>query len=139
MFWGAHHRIFLYIKHYDRVLLWLNLLFLFLVVSMPFPTSVLAKFGGTSEGVALYASVVAAIALVRAWIWHHAAHRHRLVDENLPDNFIRFETLVGLVTAGVFIVSIGIGLFNPYLAEISWGIITIVWFVIRGDLQLERA
>jgi uncharacterized membrane protein len=138
MFWGAHHRIFLYIRHYDRALLWLNLLFLLLVVFMPFPTSVLAQFGGTAAGVIFYAAVVAAISLMRAWIWHHAAYHHRLVDEQLPESLIRFETMVGLVTAGVFILSIGLGLINPLLAEITWVLTAILWFVIRGDLQFER-
>jgi uncharacterized membrane protein len=132
MFWMAHHRIFLYIRHYDRTLLWINLIFLFLVVSMPFPTSVLANFGETTLGVILYASVVVVIALVRTWLWRYATHNHRLVDENLSDALIRNLTISSLMTAGVFLLSIVIALFNPYLAEISWVITTALTFAIRS-------
>jgi uncharacterized membrane protein len=132
MFWMAHHRIFLYIRHYDRTLLWINLIFLFLVVSMPFPTSVLANFGNTTLGVILYASVVATIALVRTWLWRYATHNRRLVDENLPDALIRNLTISSLITAGVFLFSIVIALVNPYLAEISWVTTTALTFAIRG-------
>ena len=131
MFWGAHHRMFLHIKHYDRLLLWINLLFLFLVTSMPFPTSVLANFNGTFQGVALYASMVAAIGLVRAGLWRYATHHHRLVDKNLPDDLIRAETWVGLITARVFLVSIGIAFLNPYVAEASWVMMAVLAFVAR--------
>jgi uncharacterized membrane protein len=131
MFWGAHHRMFLHIKHYDRPLLWINLLFLFLVTAMPFPTSVLANFNGTFQGVALYASMVAAIGLVRAWLWRYATRHHRLVDEDMPDNLIRAETWVGLITAGVFVVSIGIAFLNPCVAEASWVMIAVLAFVAR--------
>ncbi len=131
MFWGAHHRVFLYIKHYDRLLIWINLLFLFLVTSMPFPTSVLADFNGTFQGVALYASMVAAIGLVRAGLWAYATHHHRLVDKDLPDSLIRAETWVGLVTAGAFLVSIGIAFLNPCLAEASWTITAVLAFAAR--------
>src|SRR5258707_188668 len=43
LFWEAHHRLFGFIERYDRTLLWLNLAFLFLIASLPFPTSVLAN------------------------------------------------------------------------------------------------
>jgi uncharacterized membrane protein len=131
MFWGAHHRIFLYVKHHDRTLLWTNLLFLFLVTAMPFPTSVLASLNGTFAGIAMYASMVAAIGLVRAGIWYYATHHHRLVDKDLSDSLIRAETWVGLATAGAFIVSIGIAFLNPYLAEIFWVIMAVLAFAFR--------
>jgi uncharacterized membrane protein len=132
MFWMADHRIFLFIRHYDRTLLWINLIFLFLVVSMPFPTSVLANFGNTTLGVILYASVVATIALVRTWLWRYATHHHSPVDENLSDALIRSLTISSLMTAGFFLLSIVIALFNPYLAEISWVITTAFTFAIRS-------
>ena len=36
-YWIVHHRVFHYIKRYDFPLVWLNLLFLLLIVLTPFP------------------------------------------------------------------------------------------------------
>jgi uncharacterized membrane protein len=131
-FWGAHHRIFLYIKHYDRGLLWLNLLFLFLVTAMPFVTSVLARFNGTLQAVLVYAAVVAAIGLVRAGMWRYATHHRRLVAEDLPAGLIRTETWTALLAAAGFLASIGIAMLNPFLAELSWTLAGGLTFLVRG-------
>jgi len=138
-FWSAHHRLFLYIKRYDSMLVRLNLIFLFLVVMMPFPTSVLANFGGTFAGVALYAGIVSAIALVRAWTWRYATDNHRLVDPDLPGDLIRSELQVSLLAAGIFLVSIPIALIHPYLAEFSWIFWRLILFLINSiDKQRAR-
>lgn len=137
MFWTAHHRIFLHIKLYDRGLLWINLIFLFLVVSMPFPTSILANFSGTVQGVILYALVVAAIGLVQTWLWHYATHNRHLVGQDLPQGLIRDVRTIGLGISGIFLVSILIALINPHLAEIAWSVISILWFAMRSKLRLD--
>ena len=36
--WLAHHRLFMQVEDYDSPLIWLNFLFLFAVVVLPFPT-----------------------------------------------------------------------------------------------------
>ena len=44
-FWLIHHSIFRPIRSYDRILLYLNLLFLMVVAFLPFPTSLLGEYG----------------------------------------------------------------------------------------------
>jgi uncharacterized membrane protein len=39
IYWTVHHNLFGYLKDYDAKLLWLNLLFLFSIVLMPFTTA----------------------------------------------------------------------------------------------------
>jgi len=41
MFWVAHHAHFHYIRYVDHTLLWINLLFLFFITSVPFGTDLL--------------------------------------------------------------------------------------------------
>ncbi|MEO8303578.1 MAG: TMEM175 family protein [Betaproteobacteria bacterium] len=43
MFWVGHHAHFHYIRYVDHTLLWINLLFLFGVTSMPFATDLLGS------------------------------------------------------------------------------------------------
>jgi uncharacterized membrane protein len=133
-FWSVHHRLFLYIKRYDNMLTRINLVFLFLVVMMPFATSVLAGFGGTLIGVAIYAGVVAAIAFVHTLMWRYATQEHRLVDSDLPEGLVRAEYRVSLLAAGIFLASIPVALLSPYLAQFSW----ILWRLILSVITWRR-
>jgi uncharacterized membrane protein len=54
-----HHSIFRPIRAYDRVLLYLNFLFLMVVAFVPFPTSLLGEYGDHQLPVAVYAATLA--------------------------------------------------------------------------------
>jgi uncharacterized membrane protein len=43
MFWVAHHAAFHYIRYVDHTLLWINLIFLFVITSVPFGTDMLGS------------------------------------------------------------------------------------------------
>jgi uncharacterized membrane protein len=47
LYWSIHHRMFGFVTSYDRKLLFLNLLFLFFVVLMPFSTGFYGEYAGS--------------------------------------------------------------------------------------------
>ena len=74
--WLQHHAVFDHVKHVDRRLLLLNLLFLFAIAFLPYPTSLLGDYIHESEN-----SRIAAIAYSGTWtvatialttLWTHA-------------------------------------------------------------------
>jgi uncharacterized membrane protein len=44
IYWTVHHRLFSYLVDYDAKLIWLNILFLFSIVLMPFTTALYSEF-----------------------------------------------------------------------------------------------
>ncbi len=42
VFWVAHHRIFSFAKVVDTTLIWLNIIYLMFIATIPFPASILA-------------------------------------------------------------------------------------------------
>jgi uncharacterized membrane protein len=54
--WLAHHRMFRHIKTTDSRLLRINLLMLMVIAAVPFPTSLLGRYGGQTWGVVPYAA-----------------------------------------------------------------------------------
>lgn len=44
IYWTVHHRLFSYLINYDTKLIWLNILFLFSIVLMPFTTALYSEF-----------------------------------------------------------------------------------------------
>jgi uncharacterized membrane protein len=118
LFWEAHHRLFGYIKDYDRGLIWLNLLFLFFIAFIPFPTSVMGNnWSGTSA--IFYAGTLIFTGLARAAIWRHAVRR-RLIEENLAAAVVKTETWRGITVPVVFLISIPFAMRSPTLASICW-------------------
>lgn len=44
-YWMTHHRVFRYIRRYESRLIWLNVLLLLCIAFLPFPTSLISRYG----------------------------------------------------------------------------------------------
>ncbi len=133
MYWISHHRSFCYIKSYDHVLIYINLLFLMFIAFVPFPTALLFTYPARLISVTLYAGTMAVIGLMKVWLWWYATHNHRLVEKTLDQRMVKSFTMRLLVAPVIFLISIGIALFNARFAMYSWGMILpmVFYFVFR--------
>ena len=129
-FWLGHHRKFRLIERYDRRLLWLNLLMLMTVAFIPFPTSVISEYGNTT-GTIFYAASMAVSGLMLVALWSYASHHNRLVNPHLDRRQRRLETWRTLMVPAIFLLSIGIALFNDDLAKFSWILIAPASLLLR--------
>jgi uncharacterized membrane protein len=78
--WINHHRLFTHIHRSDNVLLVLNLLLLFGVTTVPFPTAVLAVHLGQPDqraAVVLFDGTFVFIAIFYNLLWRYAASSRR--------------------------------------------------------------
>jgi uncharacterized membrane protein len=123
IFWHAHHQDFQYIKCWDRRLILINFLLLLFVAFLPFPTALLDTYPAQQITVSFYSGTVAALGMARWLMWQYATRGHRLVDQNLDEQFIARITRRTLITPTIFLLSIGIAFFNPTLAMLSWCLI----------------
>ena len=125
-FWRAHHRIFGYIKRYDRRLIGLNLLLLLCVAFVPVPTAVLGDTGGELVPVAFYAGCIALTALAQLGVWWYASGKHRLVAPDLERLIIAYNTWRLVCVVLIFVLSIAIAFWSPGIAMASWALIVLV-------------
>ncbi len=131
--WNGHHDTFRYVRHVDGWLIVLNFALLLLVAFLPFPTAVLGRNQNEPVAAVIYAVTLTLINLAGAAIWWYATRGHRLVDRDLDRHIVkkRFTRLaIGVV---VFLVSIPVALWQPYVAEIMWLPLFGVVLVIRAD------
>ena len=129
MYWLSYHRIFRFIRETDRTLVGQNILFLFFIVLMPFPTYLLGLYGDHRAIVMFYAANVAVVSAVLALMWRHASTNRRLIDPDLDQGVIRFLWIRSLVPVGIFSLSLLVALASPFLAMLMW---VLNFFVILG-------
>ncbi|MDQ3862030.1 MAG: TMEM175 family protein [Actinomycetota bacterium] len=119
-FWIIHHSIFRPIRAYDRILLYLNFLFLMVVAFVPFPTSLLGEYGDHQLPVAIYAATLAVGRLLLTAIHWYTSRNDRLLDEPLDPATARFFLIRGLTIPAIFLLSIAISFFSVNVAIWTW-------------------
>jgi uncharacterized membrane protein len=125
-FWLIHHSIFRSITAYDRVLIYLNFLFLMVVAFVPFPTSLLGEYGDHQLPVAIYAATLAVGRLLLTAIHWYASRNDRLMDEPQDPARVRFFLIWGLTIPAIFLLSIVISFFSVGMAILMWFIMLVV-------------
>jgi len=131
LFWLGHHRVFATIVKWDTGLMVWNLVFLFLVAILPWPTRIMARYGQVPDATALYALFVAATGLALAGVWNHA-WTHDLMVPGLDPRLHHYSVLRGLMIPGVFLFSIPLAFINPDYAQLAWiAVIPLEWGLSR--------
>jgi TMEM175 potassium channel family protein len=115
--WVNHHGVVDHLKRANRTVLFLNLLLLFSVTFIPFPTALLAEHldAGVDEEVAaaVYMGAMSLVAASFSMLWLYiTAHRQEL-GVDLGDEEIRRRTRLFTAGAPVYLVSIGIAFVSP--------------------------
>jgi uncharacterized membrane protein len=119
-FWIIHHSIFRPIRSYDRILLYLNFLFLMVVAFVPFPTSLLGEYGDHQLPVAIYAATLAVGRLLLTAIHWYSTRNDRLLGEPQDPATVRFFLIRGLTIPVIFLLSIVISFFSVSVAIWTW-------------------
>jgi uncharacterized membrane protein len=119
-FWVSHHRLFARFRVVDYRLLWMNLVYLMVVVFVPYPTGLLAQYGRTTTITALYAGSICLIGLLQALMCWYGARYHRAQGLRVDTSPIQGYLIASLTLSAVFLVSIGIAFLSPSAAKYFW-------------------
>ena len=120
LWWTVHHRLFRYIRRYDYVLMWTNMMVLLEIAVMPFVLQVYAAYSQTQAAVVLFAFVQALTGVTINALWRHASKAHRLIDPTIPEAEIRYQSNRGLLPSAAFLGSILISFVSVPAAELFW-------------------
>ena len=85
IFWVNHHLLFKYLKGVNRDLLFLNGLFLFFLVMIPFPTAMIGEYYDNTTAISFYGLVMfLASAAFTAMVQYAASRAHLFKDFLTP-------------------------------------------------------
>ena len=137
IYWVSHHRYFNHIVRYDGRLIALNLIFLLSIAIMPFIAGIMGQYYYLPEGGMIYAGAVAFTGFSMAAIWGYASKKHRLVEPDLDDDYIRNMQVILLVGPSIFLLSIPLALINFYVMIAGWWLSPILSAVILRLLKRQ--
>lgn len=136
--WRSHYRRFRVIESHDGALMTLNLLLLFVVAFVPFPTSLLSTYGPQPAAVALYATTVGLLSLLGYAQWRYA-WRHSFVRKDVDESLYRYVRANQLTTPIVFGLSIPIALlWSGEIAMYFWIVLFPVAIIQQRLLNRSR-
>ena len=136
-YWIAHHQTFRYVRSYDRVLLWLNLVFLLSISFIPFPTDLLGEYGELRFSVIFYAASLGTARLLLAVVWWYIVAGPIRTGDELDPGLARYHFFRSLAIPALFFLSIGISLVSVNAAVASW-LLLFVADVMMWRLQRRR-
>lgn len=119
-FWLVHHRFFTTLNGFDGTLMTLNLVYLGLIVLVPFSSDLLGEFGELAPAVMVYAGIIGAAALVDWAMIRHALSADLVRDEHRASTE-PFGSKRALAIAGIFLASVPVALLSHVVAQVMWG------------------
>jgi uncharacterized membrane protein len=119
-FWLVHHSFFSTLTGFDSTLMTSNLVYLGLIVLVPFASDVLGEYGNTATAVVIYGGTLGAAGLLNWLMIRYALRGDLIVHERLPSTE-PFGQAGALIIPGVFLLSIPVAiLIDPLVGELLW-------------------
>jgi uncharacterized membrane protein len=141
--WINHHAMFDYLVRVDRTMLFLNLLLLFCIALLPWPTNVLATYmreGGADERVAavLYTGVMTLMGASFGAMWTYATRNRRLLGDSLSTEEIRLWTRRFTIGAPVYAFAMLVGLVSAVACLMINALLAVYYALPAGGAILHR-
>jgi TMEM175 potassium channel family protein len=128
-YWMLHHQLCGRLQKVDRRFIGLNLLWLFLIALVPYPTAVHGEYPEVSTSVILYSISIALVSTSYAAMIVYATRSGLLMPDRERDTWAGW--LMVYIPA-VFLLSIPIALVIPQWAALTW------WSVIIARVVFKR-
>jgi uncharacterized membrane protein len=137
-FWLTHHRAFHHLSGHDRMLAYVNLVFLFTISFLPFSSNLFGQYRDNRTAVVLYGGSLAAVSVAFALVWFTAVVRG-FVDPSTNPRLVRMLSwragLVALALVGSTVLAVFV---TRTVVELSWLIVLVVFIglaIVFADLR----
>ena len=121
--WIGHHYQFHYIRRSTRALLWINLIFLLVIASLPFVVALVGTYGAMRVACVVFGATVFVAVTLLLVQWRYAAGpSRRLVGDGVPPQVVaglRNRVVMGMIGYGAGLV---LALFAPLASLICYSV-----------------
>ena len=138
VYWIGHHAVFTLIKRYDRPFLWLNLLYLFFVASMPFPTALVIHYNDQLISYIIYCGVLIMAGLSANLLWRYASRDGRLLGEHVTRDAIAITNRRLALVPIVYLLALLTVFINLNITKVFL-VLAILFFVVPNPLTTHHS
>jgi uncharacterized membrane protein len=117
-FWRTHHNAFVYIFKMDDRMMFLNTCWLFMIVTLPFATTLVSAHFAETPVIFLYSMNIFGLSILQNSIWDYADAMNYVDKEKLPENARRRFRLIFNLDMINGLVCVILSFFYPTLAFI---------------------
>jgi TMEM175 potassium channel family protein len=132
--WVNHHGVLDHLKRADRGVLYLNLLLLFTVVFIPYPTALIAehlKSGADEQTAALvYSGAFLALAIAFGVLWTYIIRHREQLGVELSDEQVRRTSLTFLIGNPFYAVAVIVSFISPAAVLVIIALLAFYYLVI---------
>jgi TMEM175 potassium channel family protein len=118
--WVIHQRMYRHITAADTTMLWLTLLGLLFITLIPASTAIVGRFPGEKLAAACFSANSFFLALTNWVFWLYVVKKHEQFARNSDPRLLIITSQVWLIISIGWLISIGIGFINVYIAYASW-------------------
>ena len=137
-YWRLHHKIFILIKRYDNVLIWINTFLLISVAFLPFPIDLFGRYPNVGPVVVFYTLSISLVGFIILILWLYAGYKHRLIDKQMTGRVITYHTIDIAIAPCVFLFSVPLTLVHHIIAKISWVFVLIFLYVLNTGYKMTK-
>ncbi|HXS57843.1 MAG TPA: TMEM175 family protein [Hanamia sp.] len=132
LYWTIHHRIFGFVIGYSNKLVWLNLIFLFGIVLMPFSTAFYSEYllEYLKLPVIFYTINISFLGVMNYIIWKYISNPRNHLTENLPPILPQYYSFRALAVPVIFMIMLALYLYFPTYAVFIPPLIPLIMFFI---------
>ena len=135
MYWVWHRDLFNRVKHVNRDVVWLNVVYLLPVCLIPFASSVLGEYHDEPVALHLYGTVLIAATLLRTVLYAYVMRRPELLWELPPLEHRRFGTKLSLAGIAVYVTAIAVAAWVPTVSLLLYLAVPLLYFVLVTALR----
>ncbi len=129
VFWIGQSSQYHFLERSDRIVLWMNVLFLLFVSLLPFTTAIISHYPMETLSHLLYGANLMAVTFVGLIHWTYATHHHRLTNHLVTKHIARAMRNRMLTLFPVCMVAMITAYFAP-LASLAIYLILPVYFML---------
>ena len=138
VYWIRHQSQFNIINYANRILLWINIIFLMFVALIPFTTSFMMNYPNFQLPVILYALNLFLIGFLLYLHWRYATNNFRLIDKDVNIEYIKKSSRLTLAAPIIFLFSIIVSFFSIRLSITIMYLVPIVYIVYRNYVKVIK-